>query len=231
RPVRHLSLTNLVTADLPACSSPAPLSIQLTCANRIDITSWNQVSPASTLDWPWDNVLNNETAPLGLVGTWMNVEAAKEATGSEYAITRMPTYNGNQLRTFVKTKGFVINAYTEFRSAATELMRLIYSKEGFQAMVDSSTYAPSLVDGSTLVPNLVEGGVQSQFMVGLSVSYPEPALMLPNNPRMKALDAAYYPFMGNLMKAVYDGTLTIEEAVAQIISDSNEKIALDNQAQ
>lgn len=200
-------------------------------AAQVSVEASGEVSPASTLDWPWDNVLNNETAPFGLVGTWMNVEGAKEATGSEYAITPMPTYNGNQLRTFVKTKGFVINAYTEFRSAATELMRLIYSKEGFQAMVDSSAYAPSLVDGSTLVPNLVEGGVQAQFMVGLAVAYPEPALMLPNNPRMKALDAAYYPFMGNLMKAVYDGTLTIEEAVAQIISDSNEKIALDNQAQ
>ena len=136
-----------------------------------------------------------------------------------------------QLTPFVKTKGFVVNAYTENRSAATELLRLVYSKEGFQAMVDSSAYAPSLVDGSALVPTLTEGGVQSQFMMALPFNQPEPAFLLPNNPQMKAMDAAYYPFLTAIISAVWDGELTIEEAVAELIADSNEKIAIDNQAQ
>ncbi len=200
-------------------------------AAQISVEESGEVTPAASMGWRWDPVLNDETAPFGLVGTWMNVGAAVETTGSEFAITRMPTYNGVQLTPFVKTKGFVINAYTEFRSASTELLRLVYSKEGFQAMVDSSAYAPSLVDGSALVPTLTEGGVQSQFMMALPFNQPEPAFLLPNNPQMKAMDAAYYPFLTAIISAVWDGELTIEEAVAELIADSNEKIAIDNQAQ
>jgi arabinogalactan oligomer / maltooligosaccharide transport system substrate-binding protein len=200
-------------------------------AAQVSVEESGEVTPAASMGWRWEPVLNDETAPFGLVGTWMNVGAAVETTGSEFSITRMPTYNGVQLTPFVKTKGFVINAYTEFRSAATELLRLVYSKEGFQAMVDSSAYAPSLVDGSALVPTLTEGGVQSQFMMALAFNQPEPAFLLPNNPQMKAMDAAYYPFLSAILGAVWDGELTIEEAVAELIADSNERIAIDNQAQ
>jgi len=200
-------------------------------AAQVSVEESGEVTPAASMGWRWDPVLNDETAPFGLVGTWMNVAGAVEVNGADFSITRMPTYNGVQLTPFVKTKGFVINAYTEFRSAATELMRLVYSKEGFQAMVDSSAYAPSLVEGSALVPTLTEGGVQAQFMSALAFNQPEPAFLLPNNPRAKAMDSAYYPFIGAIIQGVWDGTLTVEEAVAELISDSNERIAIDNQAQ
>ena len=195
----------------------------------ISVEEGGQVTPGTAMGWRWDNVLNDQIAPFGKVGTWMNVQAAVDLHGSEFAITPMPTWQGNQLRPFVKTKGFVINAYTQYRSAATELLRLVYSQAGFQAMVDNSSYAPSLVDGSTHVPTLAEGSVQSQFMSAFVFNHPEPALLLPNNPQMTALDAAYYPFMGDILQAVWNGDLTVAEAVAEIISDSNERIALENQ--
>lgn len=198
---------------------------------QISVEESGEVTPGSAMGWRWENVLNDEIAPFGLVGTWMNVGAAAETTGSEFSITRMPTFNGVQLTPFVKTKGFVINAYTRYRSAATELLRLVYSKEGFQAMVDNSAYAPSLIEGSTLTPTLVEDGVQSQFMRALPFNQPEPAFLLPNNPKMKAMDAAYYPFMTAILQAVWNGELTIDQAVAELIVDSNEKIAINNQAQ
>ncbi|MBS3972741.1 MAG: extracellular solute-binding protein [Erysipelotrichia bacterium] len=198
-------------------------------AAQVSVEESGEVTPGSAMGWRWDPVLNDETAPFGLVGTWMNVAGAVANNGANFAITPMPTWNGNPLRPFVKTKGFVINAYTQNRSAATELLRLVYSQAGFQAMVDSSSYAPSLVDGSALVPTLAEGSVQAQFMTGFVNNYPEPALLLPNNPQMKAMDAAYYPFMSPILQAVWDGELTVAEAVAEIIADSNEKIALENQ--
>lgn len=181
------------------------------------------------MGWRWDDVLNNEIAPFGLVGTWMDVKGAMTATGSEFLVSIVPTYNGINQRPFVKTKGFVINAYTQYRSAAMELMRLVYSKDGFQAMVNSSSYSPSLADGSNLVPTLQAGGVQEQMMAAFVYNYPEPALLLPNNPQMKAMDSAYYPFISDTQKAIWDGTMTIEEAVAELIQLSNEKIAADNQ--
>ena len=109
-----------------------------------------------------------------------------------------------------------------------ELMRLIYSKEGFDIMVNGTSYAPSLVDGSELTPSLAAGSYQEQMMSAFEFNYPEPALTLPNNPLKKGMDSAYYPFMGATFTAVYDGTSTIEEAVAELIELTNAAIAADN---
>lgn len=195
----------------------------------ISVEEGGEVSPGTVMGWRWEAVLNDQIAPLGKVGTWMNIQAAVDLHGAELAITPMPTWQGNQLRPFVKTKGFVVNAYTQYRSAATELLRLVYSLEGFQAMVDNSSYAPSLVEDSELIPTLADGSVQVQFMNAFVHNQPEPAMLLPNNQQVKALDAAYYPFMSAILQAVWDGQLTVAEAVAELIADSNERIALDNQ--
>jgi arabinogalactan oligomer/maltooligosaccharide transport system substrate-binding protein len=195
---------------------------------KISVEESGQVSPADSMGWRWDNVINEEIAPFGLVGTWMDVAAAQTTTGSTFVISPVPTYNGINQRPFVKTKGFVINAYTKWRSAATELMRLVYSKDGFQAMVTGTSYAPSLVDGSNLVPTLTAGGIQEQMMSAFVYNYPEPALLLPNNKARKSMDSAYYPFISNTERAIWDGTKTIAEAVAELIELSNAAIEADN---
>lgn len=198
---------------------------------QVSINEDGSVTDAAGMGWRWDDVINNESAPFGLVGTWMDVAGASKTTGSTYKLSVLPTYNGNQLTPFVKTKGFVMNTYTEYKSAATELMRLIYSKEGFDAMVSGTSYAPSLVEGSELTPSLVAGGVQEQMMSAFKYNYPEPASTLPNNPLKKGMDSAYYPFMGTTIQNVYDGTKTIEEAVAELITLTDAAIAADNVAQ
>lgn len=197
-------------------------------AAQISVNEDGSVTDAAGMGWRWDDVINNESAPFGLVGTWMDIAGAAKTTGSVYHISKLPTYNGVQLTPFVKTKGFVVNAYTEYKSAAMELARLIYSKEGFDAMVSGTSYAPSLVDGSALTPTLDAAGVQSQMMGAFAFNYPEPFYTLPENPLKKGMDSAYYPFIGTTIQNVYDGTKTIEEAVAELVSLSDAAIATDN---
>lgn len=205
--------------------------IQAAKEAQVSINEDGSVTDAAGMGWRWDDVINNESAPFGLVGTWMDVAAAAETTGSVYHISALPTYNGVQLTPFVKTKGYVISAYTEYKSAATELLRLIYSKEGFDAMVSGTSYAPSLVADSALTPTLEENGVQAQMMGAFKFNYPEPFYTLPNNPLKKGMDSAYYPFMSAAIQAVYDGTKTIEEAVAELVTLTDAAIATDNVAQ
>jgi arabinogalactan oligomer / maltooligosaccharide transport system substrate-binding protein len=195
---------------------------------RISVEADGSVTASEGMGWRWDDVINNESAPFGLVGTWMDIAGAARTTGATYRVSRMPTYNDNQLTPFVKTKGFVINGYTKYRSAAMELMRLVYSKEGFDAMVNGTSYAPSLVDGSSLTPTLTAGSFQEQMMSAFAYNYPEPAFTLPNNPLKKGMDSAYYPFMGATLANIYDGTKTIEQAVAELIELTNAAIAADN---
>lgn len=199
---------------------------------QISVEESGQVTPGASMTWRWDNVVNGvNLAPFGLVGTWQDVSGLSAETGNEYAISVLPTWKGNHPSPFVKTKGFVINTHTKYQSAAMELMRLIYSAEGFQAMVDTSNYAPSLVEGSELTPDLTGKVVQEQFMSAFEFNYPEPAMNLPENPQMKAMDAAWYGVIDQVAPLVWDGDMTIEEAVAEMIEISNAKIEEGNQPQ
>jgi arabinogalactan oligomer/maltooligosaccharide transport system substrate-binding protein len=196
---------------------------------KISVDAAGVLSKANDMGWRWDAVINNESAPFGLVGTWMDVKAAATATGSEFVISALPTFGGKHQTPFVKTKGFVINGYTKYRSAATELLRLVYSKGGFDALVTGTSYAPSLKDKSKFTPTLIAGGYQEQMMTAFVYNYPEPAYTLPNNPAKKGMDVAYYDgALGAAIQSIWDGTKTVDEAIALLIETTNAKIAVEN---
>lgn len=201
---------------------------------QISVEESGSVTPGASMVWRWEAVLNGvNLAPFGLVGTWMDVKDLSAKSGNEYVVSQLPTWKEKPTTPFVKTKGFAINGYTKYRSAATELMRLIYSKEGLQAMVDNSSYAPSLVDNSALAPDLTNAVVQGQFMKAFTHNYPEPAFTLPENPAKKAMDTFYYgegKFM-TLAPKVWDGEMTVDEAIAELIKVTNAQLEVDNKAQ
>jgi len=181
------------------------------------------------MTWRWGDVMDSETAPFGLVGTWMDLAKSETTTGSDFIISALPTYKGKHQATFVKTKGIAINAYTEFQSAAHELARLIYSKDGFQGMVDKTAYPPSLVEGSKLVPTLAAGGVQEQMMKGFLYSATEYTGTLPNNKNQTAMGAAFYqPFLTDAQVAIWNGTKTIDKAITDLVTVSDAALAAAN---
>ncbi len=196
---------------------------------KISVDAAGVLTKSGDMGWRWDDVINNESAPFGLVGTWMDLKAAAKTTGSEFLISALPTFGGGHQSPFVKTKGFVINGYTQYRSAATELLRLVYSKGGFDALVTGTSYAPSLKDKSKLTPTLVAGGYQQQMMSAFVYNYPEPAITLPNNPAKKGMDVAYYDgALGAAIQSIWDGTKTVDEAIKLLIETTNAKIADNN---
>ncbi len=200
-------------------------------AAAIDTNELGETLTAENMGWRWDAVLADQSAPFGLVGTWMDPAAAAATNSVKFHISALPTYKGNHLTPFVKTKGWVINGYTRYQSGATELLRLVYSMDGFQAMVDNSSYAPSLLDGSTLTPELAATSVQAQFGKALVYNTPEPFYTMPKNMTKKGMDSVFYPYMGATFAAVWNGTKTIDAAVAELIALADAAIAVDNVAQ
>lgn len=194
----------------------------------IDTNDAGEVLAASNMGWRWGDMFNNQSAPFGLVGTWDNIKGASETNNVDYIVSAMPTYKGNQLTPFVKSKGWIINAYTSYQSASHELVRLIYSKAGFQAMVDSSTYGPLLKDDSSLMPEMDETSYNVQMMKAFKYNTPEPLYTFPKNQTKKGMDSVYYPFMSNVLSQIWDGTKTVDEAIAELIELSDAAIAVDN---
>lgn len=193
---------------------------------KISVEQSGEVTPAAAMTWRWDNVINGvNLSPFGLVGTWQDVAGDAEATGNTYSISNLPTWKGLNQATFAKTKGYIINSYTDYRSAAHELLRLVYSQEGFQAMVDNSSYAPALVTGADVAPNLADDSVQKQFMDGMQFTATEPGYTLPSG--KKGMDAVYYAHISDYEKAIWDGELSVDDAIAQLIEVTNAAIAAE----
>lgn len=143
------------------------------------------------MGWRWEDYLNNEIAPVGLVGTWMNVAAAEEATGSDFKFSKMPTWKGIQLTPFVKTKGFVINGYSKHLDEAKLVFDKMYTEEFLTVMVNNTANLPSLADDATInvtLPSENSVEMASAFLA----NHPEPQFGLPNDPTKKAMDAVYY---------------------------------------
>jgi arabinogalactan oligomer/maltooligosaccharide transport system substrate-binding protein len=188
------------------------------------------LSPGVEMNWRWEDVLDSEIAPFGFLGTWMDLTTAEASTGSDFIVSALPTYNGNHQSTLVNTKGLVISANTRFKSAAHELGRLIYSKEGFQAMVDNTKYAPSLSNDSIYIPTFKANNIQEDLMYGFLYSSSEYFETIPNNKKLSAMSVAYYQsFLNDAQIAIWDGSKSIDQSIADLITISNALLAEANE--
>jgi len=194
----------------------------------INIDETGTKKAASAMGWRWDDYINDESYPFSLVGTWMNVIGAQQATGSTYRFSAMPTWEGNALRPFSQTKGFAINAFTSTPSAAHEVLRWLYTPSTMSSMIANSTYLPALQDGAYATPTFFDD-FKAEFTAGMRLNQLLPGATLPNNSSMLAMNLYYNIDLNDFLKAVWDGTLTPEDAQREIVSASNAWLAANNQ--
>lgn len=174
-------------------------------------------TPGSSMGWRWDDALNNQLSPFGLVGTWMDVAGAEVKGGYDMKFGPLPTWKGKHLTPIVKTKGFVINGFTKYPGAASELMRQLYSKDFLQAMVNNTSYIPALAKGAKVAPSFASDPNKAEIAAGFAFGYPEPAMSLPGNKNKKAMDAYYQIGLNTLYKGIWDGSMTVKEAQAEAV--------------
>ena len=174
-------------------------------------------TPGASMVWRWDDALNNETAPFFLVGTWMDITGAETKGGYDIKFGPMPTWKGVRLTPFVKTKGWVINGFTKYPSAAHELYRILFTKDGMQAMVNNSAYIPALKAKASNTPNYTNDPNKEEMASAFAFNYPEPTITLPANPKKKAMDGYYGIGLNLELRAVWDGDKTPADAQANLV--------------
>jgi hypothetical protein len=182
---------------------------------------------ASAMGWRWDAYLNDEAYPFALVGTWQNVIAAQDQTGSNFRFSAMPTFQGNPLRPFSQTKGFGVNGFTASPSAAHEVLRWLYTPSTMSAMIANSAYLPSLQEGAFATPAIFDP-VKAEFTNGMRLNQLVPGQTLPNNSNVLAMDLYYNVGITDFYKAVWDGELTPVQAQEQIVSAANAWLTANN---
>ena len=169
----------------------------------------------NAMSWRWDAYLEG-AYPFSLVGTWQDIEGQAEANDLTFRFGQMPTWNGQDLTPLVKTKGFVINAYTDYPSASHEVMRWLFTQDTMTTMIDNSAYLPALELDSDIMPDFSDDPIKAEFSAALSYNYFEPLIGLPNDPTIDAMRVYYELDLGDFLVEVWDGTMTPAEAQTAI---------------
>jgi arabinogalactan oligomer / maltooligosaccharide transport system substrate-binding protein len=183
---------------------------------------------ASAMGWRWDDYLNGNY-PFSLVGTWMDVDGKEATENLDFKFSAMPTYEGQQLSPLMKTKGFVVNAYSLYPSASSEVLRWLYSAETFGTMVNNSSYLPALETDAAIYPEITSEN-KEEFAFGMRFNHLEPAGSLPLSPTTRAMNVYYAIGITDFYKAVWDGTKTPAVAQTEIVSAATAWIAANNVA-
>jgi len=183
----------------------------------MSVTEDNEPRPGAWMDWRWENYLQGHH-PFGLVGTWMQVEDAMESNDMVFEFAPMPTFEDERLKPLTKSKGFVINDYTEYPSSAAFVLEWLYSKDVMEVMVENSTYLPYLRSDADMLPSL--DGYRKDFHNALTVSHFESMEGLPQNPNRHAMDIYYDIGIRDYLMDIWNGDITPEEAQAAIVDSA-----------
>jgi maltose-binding protein MalE len=180
------------------------------------------------MGWRWDSYLDGEY-PFSLVGTWQDVDGKENANNLDFKFSAMPTYKGKQLTPLYKTKGFVINTHTDAPSAASEVLRWLYTLPTFETMINNSSYLPALNETADIYPkNFSQNKVE--FANGMRFNYLEPTGTLPLAKTKRVMNVYYDIGIKDFYKAVWDGTKTPVQAQTEIASAAAAWITTNNVA-
>ena len=202
--------------------------IQAFAATKMSVDETGTKKNADSMGWRWDSYLDG-AYPFGLVGTWMDVDVKEDANQLDFKFSAMPTYKGIQLAPLMKTKGFVVNAFTDAPSAASEVLRWLYTKDVMGIMVNNSSYLPALEVDAAIYPTITSQN-KTEFAFGMRFNHLEPAGTLPLAPTQRAMNVYYNIAITDFYKAVWNGTKTPTQAQADIVSAAAAWIAQNNVA-
>ncbi|QVK20840.1 extracellular solute-binding protein [Mycoplasmatota bacterium] len=186
----------------------------------INIDEIGNKKTASSMRWRFDEYLTKEAYPFSLVGTWMDVSKNETANNTNFRFGPMPTWNGKQLTPLMKTYGFVINGSSKYPSASSEVLRWLYTPDTIEAMLDNSFYIPAIQKDGYIYPDSLD---QNRSEIGLAFLDSQMELVdtLPNNDSVRAMSVYYSIGITDALKAIWDGTMTPEEAQEHIVLLAN----------
>jgi arabinogalactan oligomer / maltooligosaccharide transport system substrate-binding protein len=200
--------------------------IQAFAATKMSVDDTGAKKNADAMGWRWDAFLDG-AYPFGLVGTWMNVDGKETENALDFKFSQMPTYNGVQLSPLMKTKGFVLNGFTANPSAASEVLRWLYTKPVLEVVIANSAYLPALQAEAAIYP-AIDSENKAEFALGMRFNYLEPAGSLPLAPTQRAMNVYYGISIGGYYQAVWNGTKTPNEAQTEIVAASDAWLVINN---
>lgn len=160
--------------------------------------------------WQLESVYTSETAPFGLVTTFMDIDTPMAFHGSALVINKFPTYRGVEITPLVDYQGFAIEDDTNEPSAAHAVMKFLKSKEVMQLFVDNSDKLLYLHDNAEL--DFREDINRKNYTKSLMDATHIPLLGLPDNMYQEAIEYYYKGDYMSILKDLFNHDITVNQA-------------------
>ncbi len=188
---------------------------------RIAVTPTGAPVSGAQMTSRGDELLTDESLPFGLVGTWLDVEAAT-SNGRNLQFSALPTWKGARLNPWVTVRVGAIDSETNFPSASAELLRLLSTKKGAQAIVDHTPFLPVVRPKAESAPDYSQKRRKAQMLAALGSGLVEPTnfrAASAENPSVGVLDD---PAVVQVLQEVWDGTKTPAEAQKALVAAADQ---------
>lgn len=164
---------------------------------------------ADELVWEWEKVYNDESAPFGIVTSWMDIDTAMEHNKIELVVSKFPTYQGNTMKPLVSYQGFAIEDDTDNPSAAHAVLDFLMSEAVMQLFLDHSDKLVYMYDDMNLTYENIN---RYNYNKSLMEAKHLPLLGLPDNMYVEAMSYYYEGAYMDILKELYDHKINVAEA-------------------
>ena len=186
---------------------------------------WNGQNAQTSDNYHWEYItaLENNDFVFSIVASWMFVDALEEKIEGNWQISHFPSYTDedNPLSPLLtNVYGYVLDKDVEYPSMAHEVLRLMRSVSGFEAFFNNTAIIPLYPNNKYTLLNL-EDSTRLQFSQALSYGQTEPLIAFENDPTRSAFSIYYDIDFMEIIRRLWDGEISAEEAQIEICLKSD----------
>ena len=184
---------------------------------------WNlkQKQTSEAYLFNYEEVLKKQSSPLTMISSWMFYNEYEAINKVNYRFAHMPSYDGHVLSPLLDIEGFAINESTFYPNIANQLLRLIRTQQGLQALVDN-TDLPLVIKISDDLDVIINDQNKYDMIKAYAYSVEEPLIALSTNTAIRAWQMYYDIDWLSVVRSLYDHKITVSEAQAQICEMANQ---------
>ena len=187
-------------------------------------TNWD-LTKTNNYSWRYEKTLLQNTAPMGIETEWMDVVSYGDRSNQEFIFTAFPKVGNKQPTPLVNVKGLVAKQ-NPFPSLTHEIIRILVEYDAVQLMLDTTDEILAIpID---LIDEFEMDPIKRQKSLAYLSSVSEPLVALVDNPQIRGWDFYLDGNHVDIIKEVFQQTLSPEQAQSMLIQRYQQWYQLNN---
>lgn len=171
--------------------------------------------PASELPWAYETAFYDRQSLFTIASDWMQLEEHQAVSEDTYVYAPFPSYNGYTLTPMASVDGYVVKGTVNYPSTAAEVLRILRLPEAATHYKSESN--KTFLYSKQNIDKLTVSDEEKNLIRAYSTSDSYPVMTLDKNPKVLSRYIYQEVAIMDVLRDLYDGKLTKEEAQEEIV--------------